>query len=146
MKKVTRYVCDHCKYIRAVKKTVEKHEAICFKNPATKSCATCNHLESPVIASQNGVIKVRKEHYEQMKQPENVANLEVFEYGNFEFSDIHGENSIGKKVEEQYSGFYCHKKGCIKKLTTNCPLWEEKLKYEDDSYYDEMSRHQIWHA
>lgn len=119
MKKVTRYICDHCGYIRAAKKTVEKHEAICFKNPATKSCATCKNLESPIIVSENGILTVSKEHYTQMNLSENVKNLELHEY----FPPEQMWTSI-----EQYNGYYCHSKGCIKKLTTNCHFWEEKTK------------------
>jgi len=45
---VKRFKCIHCKYTRAKKKTVEFHESICFLNPETKSCATCQYLSLEV--------------------------------------------------------------------------------------------------
>lgn len=114
MKEVTRYVCDHCKFTRATKKTVEKHEAICFKNPATKSCATCANLQVPVVVSVNGKLEVSETLYKEMNLPENKEHLELHQYEDH--------------TEEIYYHNVCKAKGCIKKLTTQCPLWREKEK------------------
>jgi hypothetical protein len=35
------YQCDHCGFYKKTKKSVQEHEKRCFRNPATKSCATC---------------------------------------------------------------------------------------------------------
>jgi hypothetical protein len=43
-KQVTKHQCNYCIKSWVAKTRAVKHEAICFKNPATKSCATCNNF------------------------------------------------------------------------------------------------------
>ena len=40
-KQITRYQCDFCNRTYANKSPTVKHEKICLKNPANKSCSTC---------------------------------------------------------------------------------------------------------
>jgi hypothetical protein len=45
MNEIKAYECNFCnKYYKKTKKTVEKHEAICFSNPVRKACQTCSNL------------------------------------------------------------------------------------------------------
>jgi len=44
MKKITAFECDFCKRILKTKQAMKVHEPKCFKNPASKSCLTCNNL------------------------------------------------------------------------------------------------------
>lgn len=38
------YSCEHkCGKVRLDRKAVEKHEALCLRNPDRRSCATCKH-------------------------------------------------------------------------------------------------------
>lgn len=48
MREVTAYRCGHCSYTKLTKSIIKKHEAICFYNPATMSCATCFHRFSSI--------------------------------------------------------------------------------------------------
>lgn len=41
MKKVVRYKCDFCNRTAARPETIERHEAVCLKNPAGKNCYMC---------------------------------------------------------------------------------------------------------
>lgn len=41
MKKVTRYKCDFCQKLAVRPETIERHEAVCLKNPAGKNCYMC---------------------------------------------------------------------------------------------------------
>lgn len=45
MREFTAYHCDFCKKYGKQKARIKQHEATCFKNPVTKSCATCIHLK-----------------------------------------------------------------------------------------------------
>jgi len=45
MNEIKAYECSFCnKYYKKTKKTVEKHEVICFSNPVRKACQTCSNL------------------------------------------------------------------------------------------------------
>ena len=58
MHKVTVWHCDFCKKMFQGKGIMENHEKICFKNPATKSCATCAYLgKSPAPTRVPGVMR-----------------------------------------------------------------------------------------
>lgn len=43
MKEIKAYQCSHCTFYRKTKRSVMEHEDICFKNPANKACASCDH-------------------------------------------------------------------------------------------------------
>lgn len=45
IEKVIRYKCSHCKTLYVSKSYANKHEKKCYKNPESKSCITCEHLE-----------------------------------------------------------------------------------------------------
>lgn len=45
MKEIIRYKCDYCKKV-GVKKTIEKHEQICFYNPKNEACGSCLMFEN----------------------------------------------------------------------------------------------------
>jgi hypothetical protein len=40
---ITRFKCDFCKRHYSTKPDAVKHEKLCLKNPANKSCSTCNN-------------------------------------------------------------------------------------------------------
>jgi hypothetical protein len=44
MKEIIRYRCDHCNKVFANKSYTLKHEEVCYWNPKTKSCITCEHF------------------------------------------------------------------------------------------------------
>lgn len=46
MKTIQAFQCEHCPKAKpyASKAACEAHEARCFDNPETRSCATCQHL------------------------------------------------------------------------------------------------------
>lgn len=45
MNEIKAYSCEHCnRYYKKTKKSVEKHEEICFSNPKRKACQTCSNL------------------------------------------------------------------------------------------------------
>jgi hypothetical protein len=47
---VTRYKCEHClKKTYASKYDAIKHEKLCFFNPETKSCVTCENAADKVV-------------------------------------------------------------------------------------------------
>lgn len=41
MEKVTRYKCSFCQKLAARPGTIERHEAVCLKNPVGKNCYMC---------------------------------------------------------------------------------------------------------
>ena len=42
------YSCEHkCGKVRLDRKAVEKHEALCLRNPERRSCVTCKHDVKP---------------------------------------------------------------------------------------------------
>lgn len=45
------YHCDFCRKSLASKKRMALHEKRCLKNPETKSCATCLHLQEENVSS-----------------------------------------------------------------------------------------------
>lgn len=147
-KKVIRYICEHCnKYTKASKKTVQNHEAICFMNPATKSCAACNNFELPVLVSVNGVLKINEAHYKQMLAPQYKDHLQTHEYPDYHVFDMDYENQTSVNITETYYHNYCHAKGCIDKLTTNCDSWEAKEVPEKSSSTPEVwSTHRATHT
>ncbi|MFE7547076.1 hypothetical protein [Streptomyces gardneri] len=42
---VTRYQCPHCRTTRSKKTTAIAHIGCCWKNPANRTCKTCEHYE-----------------------------------------------------------------------------------------------------
>lgn len=44
MYEVKAYRCSYCRKYSTSKSLIKKHDAICFKNPASKSCITCNNF------------------------------------------------------------------------------------------------------
>jgi len=46
-KRVTRYSCPHCGRSRSKRKAVADHMFSCWKNPAAKSCGSCEHHLPP---------------------------------------------------------------------------------------------------
>jgi len=46
-RKVWRYYCDHCSRGHWKKQDCAEHEARCYLNPKTKSCATCKAYLPP---------------------------------------------------------------------------------------------------
>lgn len=45
MKTIKAYKCDYCKKVYQFKKSCVSHEKRCYKNPETKSCASCVFLK-----------------------------------------------------------------------------------------------------
>ena len=45
MYKINAYHCDHCKKYSSSKGVITKHEKVCFHNPSTRSCVTCEHID-----------------------------------------------------------------------------------------------------
>ncbi len=45
MEEIKAYHCDYCRKYSISKQYIKKHEANCFYNPETRSCASCNHLK-----------------------------------------------------------------------------------------------------
>lgn len=45
MKEFKAYQCGFCSKYGKQKSRIQKHEDMCFHNPATRSCATCIHLK-----------------------------------------------------------------------------------------------------
>lgn len=43
MYEVKAYRCSHCNKLHGYKGNAKKHEAKCFWNPETRSCASCKH-------------------------------------------------------------------------------------------------------
>lgn len=41
MKKVSRYKCDYCQKLAVRPETIERHEAVCLKNPNGRNCYMC---------------------------------------------------------------------------------------------------------
>lgn len=108
MKQVIRYKCDFCNYTKATKKTVLKHEIICFKNPASKSCITCSNFKTNILLKENGLLLVSENEYEQSK----ASSLMI------ETND-----------DDEMSIRYCSKyQNLNEKLKTNCCLYNERLK------------------
>lgn len=44
MYKVDAYHCSYCRKYSTSKSLIKKHDPICFKNPASKSCVTCDNF------------------------------------------------------------------------------------------------------
>jgi len=44
MYKIEAYHCSYCRKYSTSKSLIKKHDAICFKNPASKSCVTCDNF------------------------------------------------------------------------------------------------------
>ena len=42
---VTRYQCPHCRTTRSKKPAAAAHISRCWKNPAVRTCKTCEHYE-----------------------------------------------------------------------------------------------------
>lgn len=59
MKEVKRYQCDHCNKVLAKKSAMVKHETICFFNPESRSCVTCEHLDNSIESRQCILRKVK---------------------------------------------------------------------------------------
>lgn len=55
MEKVNVWKCSFCKKTSFDKGTINKHEKICFYNPATRSCATCLWFSPLILGSGNPV-------------------------------------------------------------------------------------------
>jgi len=117
MKTVTAYECDHCGRYKKTKKSIKDHEPICFKNPESKSCITCEHL------CQKGFVR----NMRLTDQEEKILNFEVegtfYEYG----SDEDGSPCIQLNEEYEYLNYveydnFCGAKSVrLTKLTTKCP-------------------------
>lgn len=41
MRAITAYHCDYCRRVLVTAKAMEQHEKKCIRNPAMKTCATC---------------------------------------------------------------------------------------------------------
>jgi hypothetical protein len=42
----TRHRCDYCRRSYAAKHAANKHEASCWRNPASRACLTCAHYDA----------------------------------------------------------------------------------------------------
>jgi hypothetical protein len=64
MKKVVRYQCGYCQKLAVRQETIEKHEAVCIKNPVGKNCYMCEiaYLDDYEIYNEyNGTYSTVKE-------------------------------------------------------------------------------------
>ena len=58
------YECEHCnKVLRKTKKGIDNHEAKCFSNLATKSCATCENYYDGGFASSMDKRRAKRRCY-----------------------------------------------------------------------------------
>jgi hypothetical protein len=72
MYQVKAYHCDFCRKILANAARMTVHEKICLKNPETRSCATCLHLQEKNVSSGDGEQKTTDFYCELYKMiPEN---------------------------------------------------------------------------
>lgn len=53
-KPVVRWECPHCHRTWARRSATTEHMARCWRNPATRSCFTCEHREEP---SGDGIVE-----------------------------------------------------------------------------------------
>lgn len=53
MEQVNVWKCSFCKKTTFHKGSINKHEKICFYNPATRSCATCLWFSPLILSSGN---------------------------------------------------------------------------------------------
>lgn len=44
MKKIIAFECEYCNKILKSRSGMKRHEIMCFKNPASRSCITCAYL------------------------------------------------------------------------------------------------------
>lgn len=116
MRTLSVFECDFCKKLYRSKSSISKHEKICFRNPDTKSCVTCQHLSDAMIF--NGK-EISEHEYK-------VLNYEV--EGTFVLSNYGDECTIPVLnpewtylYDQTDYNTYCRGKDCIlKKLTHNC--------------------------
>ena len=54
MKTIEAYKCEHCNKVYQFKKSCLAHEKRCYKNPETRSCASCIYLKQGDYSYQPG--------------------------------------------------------------------------------------------
>lgn len=118
MKKVVAYRCDFCGRYRLSRSHLKEHENKCFKNPASKSCITCAHLNQKMFL--DGRLLTEEEH--------KILSFGV--EGTFEtYGDPDGSDYNVLNFEHQYlydaspESFCDASKKILGKLKTNCTLY-----------------------
>lgn len=98
MKEFKAYQCGFCKKYGKQKSRILQHEATCYHNPKTKSCATCIHLNQKVFL---------------VKADESTPFINDYE----DYIPVCNEGvDISKIVDGKKEV----------SLQTQCPLWEDE--------------------
>lgn len=110
MEQVNIWKCSFCKKTSFHKGSINKHEKICFYNPATRSCATCLWF-SPLILGLGypvrcylGLIKEALEdsRMELKTQCERWMDLNIF----WDNETVDNQNEIRKKLLEGQEDYF----------------------------------------
>jgi hypothetical protein len=76
MKEITAYECEHCgKYLKT-KKSIKAHEPICFNNPQSRSCITCNNFSTYWV--EDGEMEIRECSQSQIIQHKLKTNCAYY--------------------------------------------------------------------
>lgn len=116
MKKITVCKCDFCGKLLVNVTQMKNHEnKLCFYNPESKSCATCDNLDLETV--RNGELLSKRESNIMQYKIEGTYHTVTgyMESDNYELNDEY------KYLYECDTENYCiAKKQLLKKLTTNC--------------------------